>query len=286
MMIAQSKGKDISNVPASKLEHSGWYATIKYDGNYVQIHKIKGEVKFFTSGGKEFYFPELAKQLIERNKNDFIIEAEYIGSTDGQLGSRVKASTGSFRSQFEKGIETIDTGIFKAFDILYLDRPIIYEVFPTRWHILNALDLSTRIDIAKLISVDKPLSDVQIFASDCIKEGWEGLYLKHRTHIYEPGKRLNTAVKLKYRPTADLVCIGIEYGIGKYEGMIGSLILKDKEGLVVSVGSGLADIERKITDKAFWVGKIIEISYEQKLDTYIQPTYISYRCDKTIKDID
>lgn len=131
-----------------------------------------------------------------------------------------------------------------------------------------------------------PLSEVQILASDYTKEGWEGLYLKHRTHIYEPGKRLNTAIKLKYRPTADLVCIGIEYGIGKYEGMIGSLILKDKEGLVVSVGSGLADIERKITDETFWVGKIIEISYEQKLDTYIQPIYISYRCDKTIKDID
>ena len=102
---------------------------------------------------------------------------------------------------------------------------------------------------------------------------------------YNVGKRVHHAVKLKGRHTADLLCIGITPGTGKYKGMIGSLTLMDKEGRRVSVGSGLCDVARA-GNKADFINKVIEIQYERIDDTYIQPVYIGIRADKNEMEID
>jgi len=115
--------------------------------------------------------------------------------------------------------------------------------------------------------------------------GMEGAMLKSPDHIYKVGKRVNDCIKLKPRHTVDLLCIGIEDGEGKYDGMIGSLLLKDSKGMVVSAGSGLVDEQRKLP-KEYFIGKVVEIYYEQILDTYIQPIIKCIREDKESKDID
>jgi len=114
------------------------------------------------------------------------------------------------------------------------------------------------------------------------KYGWEGMMCVEPSSVYTPGKRGNHIVKLKYRKTADLLCIGTEPGEGKYQGMIGALVLKDRNGRVVRVGSGLDDLDRSY--KNDYIGKIIEIEYEQILDTYIQPTFVCVRYDKQLSD--
>ena len=50
--------------------------------------------------------------------------------------------------------------------------------------------------------------------------------------------------KYKKRPTADLLCIDVAEGEGKYDKMLGSLVLQDFEGRIVSAGSGLRDNDR------------------------------------------
>ena len=103
--------------------------------------------------------------------------------------------------------------------------------------------------------------------------------------LYHQGKRVNHAIKLKGRLTADLYCLGSNIGEGKYKGMLGSLVLKDSKGRLVCVGSGLDDVDRN-KGLSYFVGKVIEIEYEQIQDTYIQPTYIRIREDKTKEEID
>ena len=49
--------------------------------------------------------------------------------------------------------------------------------------------------------------------------------------------------------------------------------------------SGLCDFSRG-RDSSVFVGSVVEIEYEQILDTYIQPTFICIREDKTAEDID
>jgi len=279
-MIAQCKGKDINKVPKSKLcTTCEYYASIKYDGQYVQIHKEGNKVKFFTSGGKEFYLKDIAIQLITKNPNkDFILECEFIGESKGKLGDRTKCGIlTTWRTEYAKGYShNAGNNKFKVFDVIIEGLP-----FERRLDILKSYDLPKQLEVIDFKL--KTLPEAKKWLYDVINQGYEGLYLKTKSHLYIPGKRVNTAIKLKKRPTADLKCVDILSGEGKYEGMIGSLVLIDKEGRTVNVGSGLQDWERQLS-KEYFLGKIIEIEYEQILDTYIQPVYIRVRGDKNETD--
>jgi DNA ligase-1 len=210
---------------------------------------------------------------------DFILECEFIGESKGKLGDRTKCGIlTTWRTEYAKGYShNIGNNRFKVFDII-----IEGISFERRLDILKTLKLPKQIELVefKLMTLSEAK---RRWLGDITSHGYEGLYLKDRNHLYIPGKRVNTAIKLKKRPTIDLKCVDILEGDGKYAGMIGSLVLIDKEGRVVNVGSGLQDWERQLPKKYF-IGKIIEIEYEQILDTYIQPTYIRIREDKNETD--
>jgi ATP-dependent DNA ligase len=98
-------------------------------------------------------------------------------------------------------------------------------------------------------------------------------------------------MKWKRRPSVDLVVTATVTGVGKYLNLIGSLVMEDSEGRTVSVGSGMSDEDRE-KPSSYWIGKVVEVYYEQIIHTYIQPTFgsntlgVTIREDKTIKDID
>lgn len=283
-MIVQCKGKDISNIASSKLLSGVYYGSIKYDGHYGQIHKHRDRVIFYTSGGKHFYLPTLEKELLQAYGDiSFVLEFEYSKLGKGKLGDRVtNGKLTTYRVNTANGISNAaieGEEIFRIFDIISYGQSPIITPFATRLETLRFI--SNRFP-SRLQLVDFTLGSLPEFterAKSLIKEGYEGMYLKHSTHTYIPGKRVNTAIKLKYRPTADLVCIGIEEGEGKYVGMIGALILKDSKGRVVKVGSGLDDYSRA-KEYSYFIDKVIEIEYEQILDTYIQPAFVCIREDK------
>jgi len=294
-MIPQCKGKDLAKVPLSKLEDE-FIGSIKYDGHYTQIHKVGNKVRFFTSGGKEFYLAHIANELLNLfNANiDFVLEAEYIANTTGKLGNRGKAAKlTTYRTNFEKGIDNScvpGEDIFKVFDcISYSDNSngdYMIENLPfiSRLEYLKSIYLGGHLQLVMFTSIFS-LSELKKLAKDYVNDGYEGMYLKSPQHRYLPGKRVNDAIKLKLRPTADLLCVGINDGEGKYEGMIGSLVLVDSVGRTVNVGSGLDDSQRQVNIYNY-IDEVIEIEYEQILDTYIQPTFVSIREDKTKEEID
>lgn len=277
--IKQCKGKELHDVAPSKLLQDDWFGTIKYDGNYIQIHKTLTNVFFYTSGGKQFYFENIAQQLLELNLGvEFIIECEFIAHTDGTLGSRTKCSTGTYRANFKHGIKSTAEVLqhqFRAFDILKYNRN-------GKELDLRTMDPATRHDFIKQMSLGQfinPSAEFEDFASlehcqrvakNLVNEGWEGVYIKHRSHRNEPGKRVNTAIKLKYAKTATLTCIGYTPGEDSYTGMIGSLKLQDENGLIVNVNSGLnMDTRQLELYESKYKNSKIEIEYEQILDTYI-----------------
>lgn len=280
--IKQCKGKDLGDIPKSKLLNDGWFLSTKYDGNYVQIQKFGDKVMFFTSGEKEFYIPEIAKELISLNPDcSFTLECEYIGTSEGKLGDRTKVGKlTTYRTDYEKCQQTkFDTRErFKVFDII-----IPRTQFSFREPFIQSIKLGTYLEQVYLRG-PYTLEKCKSVAKELRSEGWEGAYIKHKTHLQEAGKRVNTAAKLKERPTADLLCIDIIGGTGKYQGQIGSLVLQDSKGRTVAVGSGLSDFDRA-KNYNFFIGKVIEVEYEQLLDTYIQPTYLCIREDKSSNDI-
>jgi DNA ligase-1 len=72
-----------------------------------------------------------------------------------------------------------------------------------------------------------------------IDDGGEGLMLHRATALYKNG-RSDDLLKLKQFSDAEATVIGHRPGKGKFAGMTGSLKLRNDDGIVFYVGSGLS----------------------------------------------
>jgi len=281
MFISQTKATDLIKVAQSKLQDTYW-ASIKYDGNYVQVHKVGDKIHFFTSGGKEFTIATLASDLLKALDafDDVIVECEFIASTDGMFGSRGKCSTAHYRADFKKHkFSDNKQAKLVIFDI------IDFKCFSVRKKLMKHIEPVGNVSVASFTEVK--FADVEEYAKGIYASGWEGVILKHNSHTFKfdtkhekiRAKRTSLAIKVKPKPTADLKIIGVLEGRGKYVGMIGSLVLANSEGIEVAVGSGLSDEDRQ-KPPSFYIGKIAEIKYESFYKTYQQPVFICLREDK------
>jgi len=285
IFIKQCKGKDLSKVAKSKLQKGLYYVSKKYDGNYVQIHKIGNEVIFFSSGGIRFYLENIAKQLVFLNDGvNFVLEAEYIADTDGSLGSRGACTTTTFRTNTKKGIENTDTLTkrFMVFDCIYYHDSKHFRTaqcpsernFEYRKLDLGLLNLGQN-----LLKVEHHLIDFDVAvvsARAYVDNGGEGFFAIKAFHQYEEGKRTNDAIKIKFYPTVWLKCTGTKRGDGKYFDMIGSLDLVDENGITVNVGGGLSD-ELRAKSPDYFIDRMIKIEYESFDKTYVQLRYKDIR---------
>ncbi len=282
-MIPQNKGKDLHKIAKSKLVDRDYYKSIKYDGHYVQIHYDypTKEVKFYTSGGKEFHLMNMAATIITHISESFIVECEYSYGSIGRLGDRGKsAMLTTYRTNFEKGIATtgsVGVDIFRPFDLLDMPNTPFSERLNRLMVLFYELNVWFKVPIQELIpNLAKATEEMNRVHN----LGFEGVMLKSPDHIYQPGKRTNDIIKMKPRLTADLRCVAWKEGTGKYVGMIGSLLLEDDDGIQVWVGSGLNDGQRCLDAERHFIDKTIEIEYESFKDTYIQPIYKFIRKDK------
>ena len=71
-----------------------------------------------------------------------------------------------------------------------------------------------------------------------VKAGGEGLMIREPESVYE-SKRSGTLLKVKTHEDAEATIVGYKPGRGKFEGLVGSLRVRDQAGLEFYVGSGL-----------------------------------------------
>ena len=76
-----------------------------------------------------------------------------------------------------------------------------------------------------------------------VAAGGEGLMLQHALAPYRGG-RSESLLKLKLARDAEARVIGYKPGKGKYEGMVGALLVEDERGRRFALGSGLRDVDR------------------------------------------
>lgn len=279
LFIEQQKGKLLN-----KHIKFPMYAGIKYDGNYVTvIVDHRGDPIFTTSGGH--VYDNDAPTIFDDAPIGVYI-AERIG-TDGKLGDRRTCSLRGPRGQ-----QTAYGHSYKVHDVLSLegyDRGLSKSSYMHRRDTLESIFDKEYIVEDELVNSQE---DLDLLLHKVVKAGYEGLMLKSPDWIWKSTKsRTVNLVKYKKRPTVDLLVIGATEGTKKYTGMIGSLRLRDSMGRVVDVGSGISDEQRHL-DPSYFIGKVVEVFYEQIMDTYIQPTFgdeyegVLIRHDKTEKDID
>jgi len=271
----QAKGKLLKKILQFPL-----IAQTKYDGNYVAVEVKNGKTTFTTSGGLNYTHTDDGGDCFRYALDGVYICERVAGS--GKLGDRVRCNL-----RGPKANQTSTGHTYKVFDYLSLDdywQGFTGAQYNARYEQL----LHSGIDNSRIVTFQMIENKEQLASalSEIVKEGYEGLMLYQPDFKWRDTKsRTIDLCKYKKRPTADLLCADTTEGEGKYEGLIGSLVLSDSKGRTVAVGSGLSDSDRNLSADDF-IGKVVEIEYEQILDTYVQPTFIQIRDDKAKEDID
>lgn len=126
--------------------------------------------------------------------------------------------------------------------------------------IVEKLD-SPYIKVVPNLYVGKDLDVIPKLLEEMNRKGKEGLMLNVSDGKYQC-KRTDVLLKIKSMNTMDCRIIGFEEGTGKYEGVLGALIV-DYKCYELHCGSGFTDEDRKeIWDnKEKYLGKIAEIQY-------------------------
>lgn len=263
--IKQCKGLDADKLNIADDEM--FYESLKYDGVYIQIQKHGDLVSFFTSSGKEFAcrFSEYFRKF----DFNFKIETEYI-CDGGKLGTRAKADNEIKKVVKNSSFEL--TGQFVVTDIIGISKDsmlrdmtsflfeerLLYFLKFTYFEIEDYMPFFTATN--SLISYSNAKKKLEVVADS----GREGLFLKSPSHTILIGKKVKNAVKLKKKLTADLTCTG-------WDGIY--LLLQDDDGLTAKVPcSGMQDY--------ISLGDVVEIEYEQIINTYNIPVFKRVRDDK------
>lgn len=253
------------------------WAGIKYDGNYTNIIVKDKKARFFSSGGHEY-------EVRDDHPFDGCADAIYLAERiwgPGKLGMRRKCNLkGSRPFQYSEGHN------FKVFDIIsHVAFDADKATVPYRMR-KGAVPIQVGIENTAEERLIHNREELDAYSKEVVNAGYEGLVLKQPDMLWRNStSRRMDFIKHKHRKTADLLCIEEIPGEGDLDGLIGSLKLVDSVGRIVNVGSGLDDLSDR-TEWGQFIGKVIEIEYEQIMDTYVQGVYIDRRLDKTADQID
>lgn len=283
--IPQYKGKALEKIPEKEIKEDGYYASLKYDGQMVQIayDLINKKVFMWSSNGHPFYNQTLANHIIKNATNSFHVEAEYTGTSRGKLGDRgLSAKITTYRTEFAKGImsEGNPDEHFNVFDILsYKNQDLRNSPFSERHSYLAHLAYDF---IAKgnLFGIITHLPQYNVYmgirtAESMIKKfGWEGIILTHQSHTIKSSGRSNLRIKIKETPTDYGIIVGYTPGTKERKGTIGSLTIRDENGLEFSSGTGLNHEEWSLDPESI-KGITVKFGYESIKDgNYQQPRYL------------
>lgn len=273
-----------------KFTEGGYYITEKLDGNRC-IARFDGERWRFTSrNGKEMHVNFDMSGL----PREFVYDGEIL--SPGQVGmsqdiyncivngtdiieanpSQFNATSGMInRHSLDKKL------VYNIFDIMLDDEP--YSVRRKALDAIGVCNENVRIlPILAHFKDPRELSNnVSSILGKVIQSGGEGLMINLGGGLYTH-KRTDQLLKYKDVQSMDMEVVSLQWGTGKYEGMIGALLCKARtsDGKMVSckVGTGLSDEQRlrwAIYPNEI-VGKIVEVKYfslSQSEDLYESNVY-------------
>ena len=231
-----------------------WIVEDKFDGIRSHVHVEDGVVRIYSRGMEEVTssFPEIA-EAFENWKGTAILDGELLAWRDGQALSFNVLQQRIARKQVTAALRQEIPVVFIAYDLLFqsgemlLDRP-----FEARRALLEQMIRGhphERVMLSPLFAVSSH-EEIDTLFSEARSRRNEGLLLKRKGSLYEPGRRSGAWYKLK-RPyaTLDVVITAAEQGHGRRATVFSdyTFAVRLRDGFV-NVGkaySGLTDVEVK-----------------------------------------
>lgn len=245
----------------------------KFDGTFVMaVIKTDEPIRFLQRGGKVLAHTA-ATQHLDRLRPTL---QAMVGSTPGEL--------------VVCGELIVSSGEYILFDVPYARFGGLEVVRPSdpyyrRRTWLQAVDVAELVKDSKvLISLVAETRRQKFDLANAVRDkGGEGLMAKNAMHLYEPGKRSKSAVKLKFIKTADVVVTAVDRPDAKHGSFkLGAWtvprdIVHASTVKLIDVG-GASAIGK---DETIQVGDVVEVTYLYWTgQSLYQPRVMRKRTDK------
>lgn len=306
---------DEKTIARLDMKYEGWLTQKKLDGTFSYIIIQSGVVTLLTRAGTQWTSDKLSEEL--KGVEGIVLIGEALVKENGRELDR-KTGNGLINSfikreatldklldkyNLSKKVKALDELNAKREEFYFTDQRLYFEVWDSLTLQEFEAGISTRpytqrfgeaIRLAVGTKSINPVPSFKVYslreaediAKDYMEEGYEGAILKKSDSIWKDGTSKDL-VKIKAVLDADLLCVEVEEGSGKYKGKVGALVLETSCGrLRVKVGTGLSDLDRaKPFD--YYAGKVIEIQYNEFIKSKVKstaslflPRFIEMREDK------
>jgi DNA ligase-1 len=267
----------------------------KCDGVRCMLHVTNGMQVAYTRNGKVMQIPQFKGLLA--TENGYVIDGELLHYTDGVLDDR-KTGNGKANSSLTTP-STSDGWVLVSWDFIpdvsFFSDDKCELTYTYRVSLLETA--TTNADNVILVTgchdIVNNIDEANVKFQAYLDKGSEGAMLKNMDHLWV-NKRSPDLVKMKAVLTADLKIIDVEEGTGKYQGMLGAILVTDETGNVSSyVGTGFSDTDRQQMwkHKESLIDMIVEVKYNEIITnkasttkSLFLPVYIELRLDKNEVD--
>lgn len=228
-----------------------------YDEN---IHNIDGWLMSEKLDGVRAYWD--GKKLLSRNGNEFSVPDWFTKDyppfpLDGELWTK----RGDFENIVSITSQKKNSELFREVSYNIFEVPFQKDGLLKRLEILeNYLKKhpNTTIRIIKQIAC-KDKNHLKIFLDDIEKKGGEGAVIRDPDAPYI-AQRTSQALKVKSFKDAECKVVGYKDGKGKYTGFLGSIVCSFENGVLLNIGSGFTDEQRKSPPP---MGSTITFKYQE-----------------------
>ncbi|MFT6332344.1 MAG: DNA ligase-1 [Lentimonas sp.] len=151
---------------------------------------------------------------------------------------------------------------WKKVKLMIFDLPENKEIFSERLEIMKIMVQKSNSPYLKIIPQFKVKNHQELNKKldEITKNGGEGLML-HRANSFYLAARSDDILKFKKFSDAEAKVLKYFPGKGKYQGMMGSILVENEEGIKFKIGGGFSDSERKNPPK---IGAIVTYKFYGK----------------------
>lgn len=250
-----------------KQDISGWFVEPKINGNRGLIIIENGTIRTISRNNKPIYNTDYIQQVILKAGIDNVVLDGEFYTSHSKLNNDWSTTTSILRTQTKhEAAHDINFWVFDMIPLVSWKRGI--EDVPLHRRKNELLLTVNKISHSSIIYVAHRTvgnsGNILWYLNQEIEAGWEGVVFKNPQSFYEC-KRSSNWLKLKPVHTEEYLILGVQEGKGKYVGTTGAILI-DVKGVVVSVGTGMTDLDRDEIwkDRELLKGVMLEVSYQTK----------------------